>query len=188
MNKISNLKYAPIKYKPLKNLSEDLIYHTKVDYFNSSKIDAFIMFNLKKSDRKAIMKCFPELIERDGRKNVPSLYISSLIATPMQSGLGTRMLDFAEYFSKKIGCNGYYHLEANSGYTPNSVPQIFYKKRGMNTKSPIVNQKLVFFICKNKNATYRDIPNIQMFYPPVKEKETFLEKIWRNFIFTLSKI
>lgn len=58
----------------------------------------------------------PQEIERDGKTNVPSLYIWKIFSNPMKSGFGTKMLNFAKYYSEKKGLKGYFHLEASPIY------------------------------------------------------------------------
>ena len=185
MKQISNLKYPPIKYRPLKDMSEEVLFHAKKVFFDYPAIDYFIMLKPKNPNIRTYMSCVPDYLSE---KEANSLYILKLISTPARNGFGTKMLDFAQTYSKKVGCNGNFHLEASSGYTPNSIPHIFYRKYGMNTMSPEINRKLDKFIKKKKPATYRDIPDIEMYYPPIKEKENLFQKFIRKIIFTLSKI
>lgn len=122
----------------------------------------------------------PQEIERDGKTNVPSLYIWKIFSKPMHNGFGTKMLNFAKYYSEKKGLKGFFHLDASSIFTPRSIPHIFYGKYGMNTKSPSLNKKIDFFIKNKKQATQEDIPSVMMYYPPIKN-ETILEKIKKFF-------
>lgn len=179
MNKISKIKFPPIKYKPLNKTSEELVYKTGLKLCDLPS-EIFIMLRFKKPDERCYMAAFPTKIERDEKKNVPSLYISKILSTPMRSGLGSKMLDFAKYYSQKNGCNGYFHLDANSGYLPNSVPHIFYRKQGMNTKFSYLNKRLDKYIKKGKNATYRDIENITMYYPPIEKPKNRLQVLFEK--------
>ena len=168
MTPIRNIKYPPIKTPSIKKLPETLIYR-RPDIINAKghKFASFVLFNTK-NNNKTFMRCRPEKITRDKQENIPSLFISNIISSPQKCGLGTKMLDFARNFSKKIGCNGYFHLIADDCYTPNSIPHIFYWKYGMNTGFRRYNDKLDFFVMMNKKATYKDFPHLEMYYPPIK--------------------
>lgn len=169
MNTIQNLKYPPIKNSLQKKLPEHLIYKFNSGPGNYLLQDIFVLFKTKEYYKRCYMRCYPDMVHRnDKSKFVPSLYIHQLLSQHKKSGLGTKMLDFAQIYSKKSGCNGYFHLSASSCYTPNSIPHIFYGKYGMNTESQSINNKINSFISKNKEATYRDIENVNMYYPPIE--------------------
>lgn len=174
---ISNLRYPPIKSPRLKKLPDKLIYHAYSGYFGS-KIDNFIMFSTKPSEKNKIclMMCFPEMIFREG-KNVPSLYIQKLISSSKGLGFGTAMLNFAKRYSKSLGCGGRFHLLSSSAYLPQKSPHVFYKKFGLNTGKPMIDKKLDKFVRKGKNSTYRDFEDITMYYPAIKSK-SFLQKFF----------
>lgn len=182
---ISNLKYPPIKNKNIKELPKVLIYHqSRICY------DKFILFSTNKSEfgKQVIMECTKEFINRDGRKNIPSLYIDNLISNCSGNGLGTKMLDFAKIYSKKVGCNGYFHLLADGCYNPHRLPHIFYRKYGMNTTNYKIDKKLDKLIKKGKNATYKDFKTEEMYYPPIKHKEIkHKESKFKQFISKLFK-
>lgn len=176
---IAKLKFPPLKYNSPAKLPEKLIYRAQTSYFKN-EIDQFIMFSTKKgSNERAIMRCFPQLISRDGKNNVPSLYVWFLTSNCSGKGFGTAMLDFAINYSKKIGCKGNLHLTSDVSFTPNRIPHIFYRKFGMSTKKASMDKKLDSFIAKNKNATYKDFDTVEMFYPPIEHKKDKLD----NFIY-----
>ena len=181
MNQFSKIKFLPIKYRPLGKKPEELIYKSGVKFGYGPEAESFIMLRSKEPKKHSYMVVSPQEIERDGKTNVPSLYICKIFSRPMHNGFGTKMLNFAKYYSEKKGLNGYFHLEASSIYTPQSIPHIFYGKYGMNTKSPQLNKKIEFFIKNNKTATQEDITDTIMYYPPIK-CETILEKIKKIFI------
>lgn len=179
---ISKLKFLPVKYK----ITDKIVYNKAQKKYFGQKVDCFVMFSTKKSDagKYALMNCFPEYIERDGMKKVPSLYVQYLFSIPQNSGFGTAMLDFARIYSKQIGCGGYIHLSADNAYMPNRVPHPFYKKYGMNTGIPKIDKKIDRFIKKDKDATHNDFKMITMYYPPVKPPESkfrkFLNKLFKS--------
>lgn len=186
----NSLKLPPYKYGIPKKLPDKLILQQYTDYFGET-VDRFVMFSTKKSEsgKYATMKCFPEFINRDGKKNVPSLYVWYLSSNCSGSGFGTAMLNFAKKYSKKLGCEGNLHLSADVGFTPNRVPHIFYYKYGMNTKNPAVNKKLKSFIQNNKQATWKDFENIDMYYPPINFPMTMFEKaIYKTLKFGLKTV
>lgn len=186
MNVINKLKYPPIKNSLQKKIPEHLIYQFYSGTGAYLLHDTFVLFKPKEDYKRCYMRCNTDFVHRiDKNKFVPSLYIFRLNSSPMKNGLGTKMLDFAQILSKKSGCNGYFHLSANSGFMPNAIPHVFYGKYGMNTESEKINDKINSFIKKNKDATYNDIPNINMFYPPI-DFTPWYEKI-KNFFTSLIK-
>lgn len=179
----SHLKYPPIKKTNIKELPKVLIYHQSRNYY-----DNFILFSTDKSEfgKQVIMKCTKEFINRDGRKNIPSLYIDNLISNCSGHGYGSKMLDFAINYSKKLGCNGYFHLLADGCYNPHRLPHIFYRKYGMSTTDYKIDKKLDKLIKKGKNATYKDFKTEEMYYPPIKHSESKFKQ-FINKIFKISK-
>lgn len=168
-----------LSYKKIEQLPETLIYKSLKNGYSTKNTNTFVIFSTKNPDIKTTMVCRKNLICRDNKKNIPSLYIAKLISNPMQNGLGRKMLNFAKLHSKRCGCNGFFHLDADVGFQPNHIPHIFYRKMGMNTKDALINAKLDRWIKKRKNATYKDFPNIKMYYPPV---ETTNKNNWKVFL------
>ena len=177
--RILGLKYPPIKPKAL---PEHLIYHqaTSRHDLTDEIIDRFVMFSTKKGEEKvkAYMECMRTTVERDGVKNVPSVYVKYLRSSDSGLGLGTDFLNFVQAYSKKKGCKGYFHLYASASYTPTRIPHIFYRKYGMNTENANINRRLDKFIAKGKNADYYDFSDVNMFYPPIKKPITS----WQMFL------
>lgn len=182
MNTIKIMPVGPIKTKPLSK-RPDLLIHSFGKELNpfGQYIHRFVLFKTDLSRKRTMMNCYPELIYRDNKDNVPSLFISKILSFPQNIGLGTKMLDFAQKFSKEIGCNGYFHLMADDCYTPNRVPHIFYWKYGMNTPNKEVNDKLDYFARNNKQARYIDFNNMEMFYPPIEKPEYRWSRVFKNF-------
>lgn len=125
------------------------------------------LIDLKKGELLAYMNAEKELIPKE-HKFVPSLYVDILMSLSKGKGFGTQLMNYAKILSKKLGCEGNIHLIACSEYAPKKAPHIFYKKYGMNTGDYFTDKKIDNFIMHNKNATKRDLPNIVMYYPPVK--------------------
>lgn len=164
--------------KPVREFPEKLIYNSPSEYLDYG-FAKFTIFSTKKSEfgKSAVMYCFPAHTERDSAINVPSLYIQFLSSNCSGLGFGTAMLNFARSYSKKVGCEGRFHLTAHVGIAPSRVPHIFYRKYGMSTNSPKVNKKLDRFIKRGKDATYKDFKNIEMFYPPLEPK---IKTLWKS--------
>ena len=125
------------------------------------------LIDLKKGELLAYMNTEKELIPKE-HKLVPSLYVDILVSLYKGKGFGTQMMNYAQKLSQKLECKGNIHLIACSEYAPKKAPHIFYKKYGMNTGDYFTDKKIDNFIMHNKNATKRDLPNIEMYYPPVK--------------------
>lgn len=160
MRKCSFLRHVPIP--------EHLIYKT-TSYINDVPVDKFIMFSVKNPKDHAVMRCFPTIIEREGKK-VPSLYVWHLHSHPTNCGLGAGLLHWAKIYSEQLGCHGYFHLSADSSWNPNRVPHIFYRKCGLSTPDVKYDKELDKFIKKHKNATHNDFGTMDMFYPPIEHE------------------
>lgn len=185
-----HLKYPPVKCKVQKKLPDMLVLRQKAVGFEDV-VEQFTIISTKPENtgKKATMRCFPEYISRDGKKDVPSLYIWLLFSNCSGSGFGTAMLDFAKNYSKKIGCNGNFHLSSDVSFTPNRIPHPFYYKYGMNTKSPKINEQLERVVKSGKTATHRDFETIDMYYPPIEFLDTKVEKfIYKCFKFGLKTL
>ncbi len=178
----AHLKYAPIKRKTIKTFPKALIYHQL-----KSPQDRFILFPTNKSEfgKHVIMECAKEFINRKDIGYTASLCIDKLISTCCGKGYGTEMLNFAKFYSKKTGCNGFLHLFADGCYNPHRLPHIFYRKYGMSTIDPKIDKKLDKLIAKNKNATYKDFKTEKMYYPPIKHPKSkllqFFDKLFKLF-------
>lgn len=183
---VSKLLYPPIKCNTPKKLPECLFMHQYTDYAGV-QVDKFTLIPTDKKHfgKRIIMKCFPEYIDRDGKINIPSLYVWKLTSNCSGDGFGTKMLNFAQNYSRRLGCNGYLHLSADVCYTPNRVPHLFYRKYGMSTDSTYIDKKLDRFIKKGKDATYREFNTMNMFYPPIEHPKNKIEKLVDKFTKTL---
>lgn len=176
----THLKYPPIRNKAVKELPKALIYHQL-----KTPQDRFILFPTNKSEfgKIVIMECAKEFITRKDIGYTESLCIDKLISTCRGKGYGTAMLDFAKIYSKKTGCNGFFHLFADGCYNPHRLPHIFYRKYGMSTTNYKIDKKLDKLIKKGKNATYKDFKTEEMFYPPIKHPESkfkqFISKLFK---------
>jgi hypothetical protein len=168
MIELNNLRFSPIINNSARGKFPDsLIYASKIKIMDVC-IDKFVLFPTKENKgEKAVMLCFPEQINREG-KLVNSLYVWSLKSTKSGLGLGSRLLNFAKLHSKKIGLNGNIHLISSTKREPERIPHIFYRKFGMNTNDIYVNHQLDKYIKEGKTATSRDFDSVVMYYPPIK--------------------
>ena len=166
---INKLKYPPIKIS--KQLPENLIYRKDCIEYNKYTYN-FNMYNLKNKNI-AHMKCYKDSIDRDGKYDVPSLYILYLRSRKTGQGLGSKFIKFAKFFSKQIGCNGNIHLDACSLDKNAPAPHIFYKKQGLISHSKFMNWKLDNYI-KNKRITPAEKFEItEMYFPKDKPSNIF---------------
>ena len=98
------------------------------------------------------------------------LAIDFLEVTTKNKGIGTKILKFAENYSKQIGCNGYLTIKADGSFMPKKIPHIFYRKFGFSTFDKKFDIKLDKFIAQNTYATTNDFPCLLMHYPPLSKK------------------
>ena len=104
------------------------------------------------------------------------LAIDYLEVAVKNRGFGTRILKFAEEYSRQIGCNGYITVKSDVSFMPERLPHLFYRKFGFSTFDKKNDIKLDKFIIKNRNATIKDFPCLLMHYPPIRENITFRER------------
>ena len=110
------------------------------------------------------------------------LAIDFLEVTTKNEGLGTKILKFAEDYSKQVGCDGYLTIKADGSFMPERIPHIFYRKYGFTTLDKYNDMKLDKFIKKGCNATTKDFPCMLMHYPPQpKDNMTFIQKFAKTF-------
>lgn len=149
----------------------DKLIYQKTAYLYNNKLETFIMFSTKKGNKnQAVMKCFADRINRDNKRDIPSLNIWKLASTNSGQGFGTALINFAKKFSKKIGCEGNIHLLADTSFSTGRVPHPFYIKMGMNCADKSINKKIQKFIAKNKNMMPKDVESVYMYYPPLNLK------------------
>lgn len=106
------------------------------------------------------------------------LAIDFLEVTNKNQGFGTKILKFAKEYSEKIGCKGFMTVKADSSYTPDKIPHIFYRKFGFSTLEKSTDKKMDKFIKQKINATSKDFPCLIMHYPPLHKRTAPLEKLF----------
>ncbi len=161
---IQNYKYPPIQNR-LKEMPKKLVFYKK----SAEKKHDFVLFTTHQPWLKSVMYCIETTRDYDNQK---SLLIASLYSSPKKQGLGTEMLNIAKIFSKKLGYEGRFHLFADPQFTMTEVPHIFYRKYGMSSDSPELNNKLDDFIKNKKRATIKDFKRTVMYYPPLYSSST----------------
>jgi hypothetical protein len=175
MLKLNSLKYPPIKdFRTKAGIPDKLVFSSEIKFANRY-IDKFVLISTKHKGEKALMRCCPETIEKEG-KSVQSLYVWTLDSSKSGLGLGSALLNFAKIHSKRLGLGGHLHLISTSEKTPERVPHIFYKKFGMNTDDIYINHKLDKFIKEGKTATSNDFSSVAMYYPPINLEPSKFDK------------
>ena len=134
--------------------------------------DVFDIYNLDKTIRLGTLVCHKSELPLRPNYEKSVLAIDFLEVTTKNEGLGTKILKFAEEYSKQIGCNGYLTVKADGSLLPQKIPHTFYRKFGFSTFDKKIDVKLDKFISKNINATIKDFPCLLMHYPPQPKKTT----------------
>lgn len=128
-----NKMCAVIKPKyNVKTLPEHLFYH----HTKSTKQqpwDIFIMFSTKGKKDRGLLVCRKTTTQFRDDYEGKTLCVDNILAIPQYMGLGSKILEFAKNYSKKSGCNGYMILKADSSFTPDKIPHLFYRKKNFTT-------------------------------------------------------
>ena len=161
------LKYPPLKRDVNRKLPEYLFWEHK-DSFDTWDIAMFSTKDPSKTGKMSLIKTKQPV---NGRPT-PYILVLMLLSKPRKQGLGTKMLDYVQNFSKRNGCEGRFYLSADPQFTPKEAPHIFYRKYGMNTGYPEEDKKIDTFIKEGKNATIKELSHIKMYYPPIQPLET----------------
>ena len=170
------LKYPPLKSEVNKKLPEYLFWERK----NSFDTTDICMFSIKDSSKYGTMTCIKTKPPEKEIKT-PYIYVLTLKTNPKRQGLGTKMLDYVQNFSKRNGCEGRFYLNADARFAPKEAPHIFYRKYGMNTGFPEKDKKLDTFIKEGTNGTLKELPYMRMYYPPIPSLEPSNPKQQKNF-------
>lgn len=115
--------------------------------------------------------------------NGKTLTVDFIKANEYNKKNGTYLLNFAKNLSKQLGCNGYILLKADTSFTPNRIPHLFYRKNDFTSLEKKYDAKMDKFIKAKKDARHTDFPSLLMYYPkPKEEKENnFLGKFKKIF-------
>ena len=158
-------------------IASDFVYEHTVNKVMHPNQDIFSVYDSDKSNKLGTLVCHKsELPLRPNYEN-SVLAIDFLEVTPKNKGVGTKILKFAEEYSRQTGCNGYLIVKADGSFMPERIPHIFYRKFGFSTFNKETDKKLDKFITRKLNATNKDFPCLLMHYPPQAEKiPTVLQK------------
>lgn len=155
----------------------NFLYEHRVNKIVHPNQDVFDIYDLSKSNKLGTLVCHKSEIPLRPNYDNSVLAIDFLEVTSKNEGLGTKILKFAEKYSKQIGCEGYLTLKADGYFMPQKIPHIFYRKFGFSTFDKKTDKKLDKFIAKNSNATIEDFPCLLMHYPPKPSKFAKLVQI-----------
>ena len=133
----------------------------------------FDFYSDKDKIKAGTLVCHKSEIKLRPNYDKPVLAIDFLEVTNKAQGIGTKILKFAEEFSRKSGCNGFMTLKSDVSFMPEKIPHTFYRKFGFSTLEKKTDKKLDMFIRQNKDATHKDFPCLLMHYPPMAEKNSF---------------
>ena len=172
------MSYLVSKSQYLK-IPDVLFYKRKINKLVNPKQIEYVAFSTKDSKKRGELIIHKSAIQHREDYLGPTLAIDFIKANEKNCGLGTEMINFAKNYSKQIGCNGYIVLRADSSFTPERVPHIFYRKQGFSTLNKETDAKMDKFIKYKSNATIKDFVVNIMHYPPKQDKPrfSFLEKI-----------
>ncbi|MBP3821394.1 GNAT family N-acetyltransferase [bacterium] len=138
----------------------------------------FDIYDINTSKKVGTLVCHKTELPLRPNCNNSVLAIDFLEVSSKNKGIGTKILKFAEEYSKHIGCNGFLIVKADGSFTPQRIPHIFYRKFGFSTFDKRTDIKLDKFIKENRSATKKDFPCLIMHYPPKTPKSTkFIKKI-----------
>ena len=152
----------------------DLTYTHTVNKVMRPKQDVFEFYDANK--KTGILVCHKSDFPLRPNYNGSVLAIDFIETTNKNKGLGTKILKFAENYSKKNGCQGYLTIKADSSITPERIPHLFYRKFGFSTFDKKSDIKMDKFIKNGTNATIKDFPCMLMHYPPQAKELTNIQK------------
>lgn len=149
--------------------------------------DIFDIYDLDKKNKLGILVCHKSELPLRPNYEKPVLAIDFLEVTTKNKGIGTKILKFAEEYSKQIGCNGYLTIKADGSFVPQKIPHIFYRKFGFSTFDKKTDKKLDKFIAQNTCATFKDFPCLLMHYPPLPKKSPKFMQMFAKILQNLCK-
>lgn len=144
--------------------------------------DVFKIYNLDKSKRLGTLVCHKSELQLRPDYDKSVLVVDFLQVNAQNQGIGTKILKFAEEYSKQVGCSGYLTLKADVSFLPHRIPHIFYRKFGFSTFNRSIDAKMDKFISKKLNATMYDFPCLLMHYPPKPKKASKISQIYTKII------
>ena len=159
------------------NFSNNMFFEYSVNRVMHPTQEIFRFYEADRSNRLGTLICHKSELPIRPNSDKSVLAIDFLEVFQKDKGTGTKIIKFAQEHSINIGCNGYITLKADSTFTPQRIPHIFYRKLGFSTFDENLDKKMDKYISKNKNATSKDFPCLLMHYPPKSNKPlTFAQK------------
>lgn len=165
--------------EPLKPLPKYLIYSKKLTN-TKRKVFEHILFSTKTGEELGFMITGNITgYHRDINLVGEQLGIDYLKSYKPNQGVGTALINFAKFLSRDNGYNGYICLKADGTMDTKRAPHQFYRKMGFTTLNDKIDKKIDRFNSKQKQATYKDLKCMLMFYPPInaEKKQGFWSKL-----------
>ncbi len=164
------MKIPVVKILPVKKIPDILFYHPQ-------NTNSYYMISVKQRMNAGYMNALPVIL--NGTK---TFYINWLLIYKKRQDFGTKFLDFAVNLSKQYGCKGNLMLKASTTvFDPHNPPHIFYRKYGFTCADKKFLKKMDKCIRNKKQLNYRHTPSVDMFYPDVCNKKSFLQRLKDKF-------
>ena len=153
------------------NYTYDFIYKHSVNSVMHPTQHIFDFYSNIDKNKLGTLVCHKSELQIRPNYDGNVLVIDFLEVTNRNKGFGTEILEFAQKYSKQIGCNGFMTLKADSSYMPEKIPHLFYRKFGFSTLEKHTDKKLDKFIKTQTNATINDFPCMIMHYPELNKNQ-----------------
>lgn len=155
----------------------DLVYEHTINKVMHPCQHIFDFYSDTKKNKLGTLVCHKSELQIRPNHNDNVLAIDFIEVTNKNQGFGTKILKFAEEYSKQIGCKGFMTLKADGSYTPEKIPHVFYRKFGFSTLEKSTDKKLDIFIKQKLNATTNDFPCLLMHFPIPDKEPSGLKRI-----------
>ena len=155
----------------------DFSYEHYVNKVMHPEQHIFDFYSNTEKNKIGILVCHKSELNIRPNYNDNVLAVDYIEVTNKNQGVGTKILKFAEEYSKQIGCKGFMALKADGSYTPERIPHVFYRKFGFSTLENKTDKKLDKFVKRKINATNNDFPCMLMHYPILDKKNKCYKKI-----------
>lgn len=150
-------------------LTSTISYNHSVNELACPKQDIFEFYSGNPKNTIGKLVCHKSEMQFRPDYNGQTLAIDYLETTVHNQGDGTRIIKFAQDYSKKTGCNGYIVLKADPSIDVERIPHVFYRKMGFTTQNKKMDKKLDKLIKHNKTAKFGDFSSKLMVFPPPAE-------------------
>lgn len=169
--------------KVSKNIADRSLYNGLFIYTKSKEaFGYFSYYAYKNGEKVAYMLAKPVTNKRHLKRYYspddlkPSFLICNLISYNHNKGYASRLLDFAEQESRRMGCKGRIHLESSGVFNPYKQPHIFYRKNGFGAFKKYYNFILDKKIKYNQILNLKNLKGIKMTRNPNSKKDV-LKKV-----------